>query len=101
MKYIAKQNDGEILAEANYLSDLIQEVTQSKIEEIERYFTTATEKIDYDYYFYLAGLLKVYRQADKQIFNNRDYLMNVLPNIYNNPKYIDETEYIEIKKNAW
>lgn len=101
MKYIAKQKDGEILAESYDLSELIQELTQSKIEEIERYFTTATEKIDYDYYFYLAGLLKIYRQADKQIFNNRDYLINVLPNIYNNPKYIDETEYIEIKKHAW
>ncbi|MBC3103870.1 hypothetical protein [Staphylococcus haemolyticus] len=100
MKYIAKQKDGEILAESYDLSELIQELTQSKIEEIERYFTTATEKIDYDYYFYLAGLLKIYRQADKQIFNNRDYLINVLPNIYNNPKYIDETEYIEIKKHA-
>ena len=97
MKYIAKQKDGEILAESYDLSELIQELTQSKIE---RYFTTATEKIDYDYYFYLAGLLKIYRQADKQIFNNRDYLINVLPNIYNNPKYIDETEYIEIKKHA-
>jgi hypothetical protein len=48
----------------------------------------------------IRGLLKIYRQADKQIFNNRDYLINVLPNIYNNPKYIDETEYIEIKKHA-
>ncbi|MDS0998464.1 hypothetical protein [Staphylococcus epidermidis] len=100
MKYIAKQNDGEILAETYTLSELIQEVTQSKIEEIERYFTTASEKMDYDYYFYLAGLLKIHRQADKRIFNNRDYLMNLLPRIYNNPKYIDDTEYIEIKKVA-
>lgn len=100
MKYIAKQKDGEILAKTDDLSELIQEVTQSKIEEIERYFTTASEKMEYDYYFYLAGLLKIYRQAETGLFNNRDYLMNVLPKIYNNPKHVDETEYIEIKKMA-
>ncbi|HCV9160589.1 hypothetical protein K4R68_11815 [Staphylococcus epidermidis] len=98
MKFIAQQKDGEILAETDYLSDLIQEVTQSKIEEIERYFTTASEKMEYDYYFYLAGLLKMYRQAEKEIFNNRDYLKDVLPKIYNNPNYLDKSEFIEIKK---
>ncbi|HGH0828386.1 hypothetical protein [Staphylococcus pseudintermedius] len=94
--YIVKQKDGEILAQSEFLDEVVKEVTLNKIIEIERYFNSVAEKMEYDLYFYMAGLYKQYKQAD--LLNGRDYLMKVLPKVYNNNNHIDKTEFITIEK---
>lgn len=93
--YTVKQYDGETLAQSEYLDEVVKAVTSYKIEEIERYFNT-TEKLDYDKYMYMAGLYKQYKRA--HLLRGRDYLMKVLPRVYNNINHVDQAEFISIEK---
>lgn len=91
--YILRQIDGIILAESEYISEVIEQLVEFKLREIDRYNVSIEEKLQFERYPYMNDLYRLYTQAFKYNENN----FKKVEIIYNNPNHIPYEEYIKLE----
>lgn len=91
--YILRQIDGHIIAESEYISEVIEQLVEFKLREIDRYNVSIEEKIHFDRYPYMNELYSLYTQA----FNYNEDNFKQVEIIYNNSNHIPRDEYIKLE----
>ncbi|WP_323703569.1 hypothetical protein P3T86_14035 (plasmid) [Staphylococcus nepalensis] len=91
--YILKEVNGIVIAESEFIEDVIQTVVEYKLREIDRYNTSIEEKMEYERYPYMNELYNLHINALEYDENN----FNQVESIYNNPLHIPAEEYIKLE----
>ncbi|HBI1053932.1 TPA: hypothetical protein I2163_RS12050 [Staphylococcus aureus] len=91
--YVIRQVDGHILAESEYLVEVITDLVEFKLREFDRYNVSIEEKIEYERYPYMNDLYNLYTNA----LNYNEENFKQVESIYNNPMHIPSEEYIKLE----
>ncbi|NMT81822.1 hypothetical protein HGQ67_03425, partial [Staphylococcus aureus] len=62
--YVAKEENGQILSESPFISCVIQDVIEQRIENFERYYNHYKENLELNYYIYIGNLNKLYNSIE-------------------------------------
>ncbi|MFW2451803.1 hypothetical protein ACN0TX_12200 [Staphylococcus cohnii] len=98
-EYIVETRSGKVITGGKLLSELIEQIVFLKINEIERN-TNILIRLDKGIYKYLNQLSCFYNLSDinaEVIEQDWNYINNFL-NIYNQKEYINESDFITIKR---
>ncbi|MCE5086064.1 hypothetical protein [Mammaliicoccus sciuri] len=91
--YVIRQVDGDILAESEFIEEVIQTVVEFKLREIDRYNTSIEEKMEYERYPYMNDLYNICTNA----LNYNEENFEKVESIYNNSMHVPEEEYIKLE----
>src|SRR5699024_4777950 len=98
-EYIVETRSGKVITGGKLLSELIEQIVFLKINEIERN-TNILIRLDKGIYKYLNQLSCFYNLSEinaEVIEQDWNYINNFL-NIYNQKEYINESDFITIKR---
>ncbi|MBM6223812.1 hypothetical protein H6K85_11865 [Staphylococcus epidermidis] len=98
--YIVQKAGGQIIAEGNILSELIEFVYSNQINNIDQRYSTLT-KIERNLYQYMNQLSSIYNVADDyaEAIKSAPCCLDTILEAYNQSRFIKSEEFIDIKVN--
>ncbi|HCZ5577634.1 TPA: hypothetical protein O3M82_001037 [Staphylococcus aureus] len=93
--YVAKEENGQILSESPFISCVIQDVIEQRIENFERYYNHYKENLELNYYIYIGNLNKLYNSIED--YNNELSLIDDFYKAYNDESFVHKSQIVRIE----
>ncbi|HAR6676137.1 TPA: hypothetical protein OUB12_002664 [Staphylococcus aureus] len=93
--YVAKEENGQILSESPFISCVIQDVIEQRIENFERYYNHYKENLELNYYIYIGNLNKLYNSIED--YTNELSLIDDFYKAYNNESFVHKSQIVRIE----
>lgn len=87
--YVAKEENGQILSESPFISCVIQDVIEQRIENFERYYNHYKENLELNYYIYIGNLNKLYNSIED--YTNELSLIDDFYKAYNDESFVHKS----------
>ncbi|HDJ5699291.1 TPA: hypothetical protein PQY30_002180 [Staphylococcus aureus] len=93
--YVAKEENGQILSESPFISCVIQDVIEQRIENFERYYNHYKENLELNYYIYIGNLNKLYNSIED--YTNELSLIDDFYKAYNDEGFVHKSQIVRIE----
>ncbi|HDE7463372.1 TPA: hypothetical protein PDY96_002653 [Staphylococcus aureus] len=93
--YVAKEENGQILSESPFISGVIQDVIEQRIENFERYYNHYKENLELNYYIYIGNLNKLYNSIED--YTNELSLIDDFYKAYNDESFVHKSQIVRIE----
>lgn len=93
--YVAKEENGQILSESPFISCVIQDVIEQRIENFERYYNHYKENLELNYYIYIGNLNKLYKSIED--YTNELSLIDDFYKAYNDESFVHKSQIVRIE----
>lgn len=93
--YVAKEENGQILSESPFISCVIQDVIEQRIENFERYYNHYKENLELNYYIYIGNLNKLYNSIED--YTNELSLIDDFYKAYNDESFVHKSQIERIE----
>lgn len=93
--YVAKEENGQILSESPFISCVIQDVIEQRIENFERYYNHYKENLELNYYIYIGNLNKLYNSIED--YTNELSLIDDFYKAYNYESFVHKSQIVRIE----
>ncbi|KAJ45842.1 hypothetical protein HMPREF1625_04346 (plasmid) [Staphylococcus aureus 880] len=93
--YVAKEENGQILSESPFISCVIQDVIEQRIENFERYYNHYKENLELNYYIYIGNLNKLYNSIED--YTNELSLIDDFYKAYNDESFVHKSQIVRIE----
>ncbi|HCX2790295.1 TPA: hypothetical protein PD978_002639 [Staphylococcus aureus] len=93
--YVAKEENGQILSESPFISCVIQDVIEQKIENFERYYNHYKENLELNYYIYIGNLNKLYNSIED--YTNELSLIDDFYKAFNDESFVHKSQIVRIE----
>ncbi|HAR5343842.1 TPA: hypothetical protein PYG45_002339 [Staphylococcus aureus] len=93
--YVAKEENGQILSESPFISCVIQDVIEQRIENFERYYNNYKENLELNYYIYIGNLNKLYNSIED--YTNELSLIDDFYKAYNDESFVHKSQIVRIE----
>ncbi|HDE4012503.1 TPA: hypothetical protein PDK63_002569 [Staphylococcus aureus] len=93
--YVAKEENGQILSESPFISCVIQDVIEQRIENFERYYNHYKENLELNYYIYIGNLNKLYNSIED--YTNELSLIDDFYKAYNDESFVHKSQKVRIE----
>ncbi|HHC8676124.1 TPA: hypothetical protein ACN280_002443 [Staphylococcus aureus] len=93
--YVAKEENGQILSESPFISCVIQDVIEQRIENFERYYNHYKENLELNYYIYIGNLNKLYNNIED--YTNELSLIDDFYKAYNDESFVHKSQIVRIE----
>ncbi|UXT64024.1 hypothetical protein MUA94_13730 (plasmid) [Staphylococcus aureus] len=93
--YVAKEENGQILSESPFISCVIQDVIEQRIENFERYYNHYKENLELNYYIYIGNLNKLYNSIED--YTNELSLTDDFYKAYNDESFVHKSQIVRIE----
>lgn len=93
--YVAKEENGQILSESPFISCVIQDVIEQRIENFERYYNRYKENLELNYYIYIGNLNKLYNSIED--YTNELSLIDDFYKAYNDESFVHKSQIVRIE----
>lgn len=93
--YVAKEENGQILSESPFISCVIQDVIEQRIENFERYYNHYKENLELNYYIYIGNLNKLYNSIED--YTNELSLIDDFYKAYNDENFVHKSQIVRIE----
>ncbi|HHW6902510.1 TPA: hypothetical protein ACU17P_002770 [Staphylococcus aureus] len=93
--YVAKEENGQILSESPFISCVIQDVIEQRIENFERYYNHYKENLELNYYIYIGNLNKLYNSIED--YTNELSLIDDFYKAYNDESFVYKSQIVRIE----
>ncbi|MDG5203730.1 hypothetical protein QAB96_12775 [Staphylococcus aureus] len=93
--YVAKEENGQILSESSFISCVIQDVIEQRIENFERYYNHYKENLELNYYIYIGNLNKLYNSIED--YTNELSLIDDFYKAYNDESFVHKSQIVRIE----
>lgn len=93
--YVAKEENGQILSESPFISCVIQDVIEHRIENFERYYNHYKENLELNYYIYIGNLNKLYNSIED--YTNELSLIDDFYKAYNDESFVHKSQIVRIE----
>ncbi|HDZ5882197.1 TPA: hypothetical protein RTT83_002261 [Staphylococcus aureus] len=93
--YVAKEENGQILSENPFISCVIQDVIEQRIENFERYYNHYKENLELNYYIYIGNLNKLYNSIED--YTNELSLIDDFYKAYNDESFVHKSQIVRIE----
>ncbi|HDZ0176158.1 TPA: hypothetical protein RRQ20_002055 [Staphylococcus aureus] len=93
--YVAKEEKGQILSESPFISCVIQDVIEQRIENFERYYNHYKENLELNYYIYIGNLNKLYNSIED--YTNELSLIDDFYKAYNDESFVHKSQIVRIE----
>ncbi|HDH1170518.1 TPA: hypothetical protein PIL69_002640 [Staphylococcus aureus] len=93
--YVAKEENGQILSESPFISCVIQDVIEQRIENFERYYNPYKENLELNYYIYIGNLNKLYNSIED--YTNELSLIDDFYKAYNDESFVHKSQIVRIE----
>ncbi|HHJ5398064.1 hypothetical protein WB164_14235 [Staphylococcus aureus] len=93
--YVAKEENGQILSESPFISFVIQDVIEQRIENFERYYNHYKENLELNYYIYIGNLNKLYNSIED--YTNELSLIDDFYKAYNDESFVHKSQIVRIE----
>ncbi|HDE3150839.1 TPA: hypothetical protein PD221_002462 [Staphylococcus aureus] len=93
--YVAKEKNGQILSESPFISCVIQDVIEQRIENFERYYNHYKENLELNYYIYIGNLNKLYNSIED--YTNELSLIDDFYKAYNDESFVHKSQIVRIE----
>ncbi|HDK9264318.1 hypothetical protein U5R92_00640 [Staphylococcus aureus] len=93
--YVAKEENGQILSESPFISCVIQDVIEQRIENFERYYNHYKENLELNYYIYIGNLNKLYNSIED--YTNELSLIDDFYKAYNDGSFVHKSQIVRIE----
>ncbi|WP_052999024.1 hypothetical protein [Staphylococcus aureus] len=93
--YVAKEENGQILSERPFISCVIQDVIEQRIENFERYYNHYKENLELNYYIYIGNLNKLYNSIED--YTNELSLIDDFYKAYNDESFVHKSQIVRIE----
>lgn len=93
--YVAKEENGQILSESPFISCVIQDVIEQRIENFERYYNHYKENLELNYYIYIGNLNKLYNSIED--YTNELVLIDDFYKAYNDESFVHKSQIVRIE----
>ncbi|HHB5045854.1 TPA: hypothetical protein ACN881_002773 [Staphylococcus aureus] len=93
--YVAKEENGQILSESPFISCVIQDVIEQRIENFERYYNHYKENLEINYYIYIGNLNKLYNSIED--YTNELSLIDDFYKAYNDESFVHKSQIVRIE----
>ncbi|HHC6020706.1 TPA: hypothetical protein ACN4HG_002637 [Staphylococcus aureus] len=93
--YVAKEENGQILSESPFISCVIQDVIEQRIENFERYYNHYKENLELNYYIYIGNLNKLYNSIED--YTNELSLIDDFYKAYTDESFVHKSQIVRIE----
>ncbi|SHC97608.1 hypothetical protein [Staphylococcus aureus] len=93
--YVAKEENGQILSKSPFISCVIQDVIEQRIENFERYYNHYKENLELNYYIYIGNLNKLYNSIED--YTNELSLIDDFYKAYNDESFVHKSQIVRIE----
>ncbi|HHQ6738937.1 TPA: hypothetical protein ACSTPS_002654 [Staphylococcus aureus] len=93
--YVAKEENGQILSGSPFISCVIQDVIEQRIENFERYYNHYKENLELNYYIYIGNLNKLYNSIED--YTNELSLIDDFYKAYNDESFVHKSQIVRIE----
>ncbi|HEH0658477.1 TPA: hypothetical protein SGU48_002674 [Staphylococcus aureus] len=93
--YVAKEENGQILSESPFISCVIQDVIEQRIENFERYYNHYKENLELNYYIYIGNLNKLYNNIED--YSSELSLIDDFYKAYNDESFVHSSQIVRIE----
>ncbi|HDK4257974.1 TPA: hypothetical protein PSJ86_002421 [Staphylococcus aureus] len=93
--YVAKEENGQILSESPFISCVIQDVIEQRIENFERYYNHYKENLELNYYIYIGNLNKLYNSIED--YTNELSLIDDFYKAFNDESFVHKSQIVRIE----
>ncbi|HCZ3683339.1 TPA: hypothetical protein O5005_002729 [Staphylococcus aureus] len=93
--YVAKEENGQILSESPFISCVIQDVIEQRIENFERHYNHYKENLELNYYIYIGNLNKLYNSIED--YTNELSLIDDFYKAYNDESFVHKSQIVRIE----